>query len=99
MPGEVTVRIQVKFFYPAQGELQADVVDQLADSMDPGDHGIIITSGTISQEAKDKAEGLADKTISFINGEEFVEHLFDVIDLLPPQALAVFGVTKVIGFI
>lgn len=98
LPGKVNVRIQVKHFYPEYGEVQEWVVDQLADSMEPGDHGIIITSGTISASAKKKAEMFSDKTISFIDGQEFVEHLFEVIDSLPKEVLAFFGVTYELGF-
>jgi restriction system protein len=75
LPGGVTVRIQVKYFYTDQGALEASVVDQLAESMDPGDHGIIVTSGTISEAATKKAKTIPDKSISFIDGPQFVEHL------------------------
>lgn len=99
LPGKVNIRVQVKHFYPKQGELRDEVVDQLADSMEPGDHGIIITSGTISKSAVAKADALADKTISFIEGQEFVEHLFGAINDMPKEALAIFGVTYGIGFL
>lgn len=96
--GKVIVRIQVKHFYPEEGELEDWVVDQLADSMETGEHGIIITSGTISKAAREKAEAIADKTITFIDGQEFVEHLFAGLDSMPKEALATFGLTYEIGF-
>ncbi len=99
LPGKVNVRIQVKHFYPEHGEVQDWVVDQLAGSMETGDHGIIVTSGAISISARKKAEALADKTISFIEGQEFVEHLFEAIDTMPKEALATFGVMYGIGFL
>jgi len=99
LPGKVIVRIQVKHFYPEHGEVQEWVVDQLADSMETGDHGIIVTSGTIANSARRKAEMFSDKTISFIDGQEFVEDLFDVLDSLPQEALVTFGLTYGIGFI
>ncbi len=45
LPGKFNIRMRIKHFYPDHGKLQDDVVDQLADSMDPGDHGISVTSG------------------------------------------------------
>jgi predicted Mrr-cat superfamily restriction endonuclease len=99
LPGKITVRVQVKHFYPDQGELKAWVVDQLAGSMETGDNGIIVTSGRISDEAIRKAEGLPDKRISFIDGTEFVEILFESIEQTPEDALMVFGLSRSIGFI
>ena len=98
LPGKVNVKIQVKHFYPEYGEVQDWVVDQLTDSMETGDHGIIITSGTVSISAKKKAEAIVDKTVSFIDGQEFVEHLFEAIDTMPKEALVTFGLTYGIGF-
>ncbi len=99
LPGKITVRIQVKHFYPDQGELKTWVVDQLADSMETGDNGIIVTSGTISDEAIRKAEALSDKRISFIDGAEFVELLFESIAETPEDTLMVFGLSRSIGFL
>jgi len=97
--GNVTIRIQVKHFYPSQGEIEGWVVDQLSDSMNPGDHGVIVTSGVIGDSARKKAELFTDKTISFIDGEEFVEILFEAIDNMDKDTLAVFGLTREIGFL
>ncbi len=99
LPGNLHIRMRITHFYPDQGELQDDVVDQLADSMDPGDHGIIITSGAISKSAIEKADKLDEKAVSFIDGSEFVDHLFERIDQLPKDILATFGITQVIGFL
>jgi hypothetical protein len=44
--------------------------------MGPGDHGIIVASVTISELIEEKAETLPDKTIPFIEGQEFVERRF-----------------------
>ena len=99
LPGNLHIRMRITHFYPDQGELQDDVVDQLADSMDPGDHGIIVTSGTISKSAIEKADKLDEKAVSFIDGSEFVDHLFERIDQLPKDILATFGITQVIGFL
>lgn len=99
LPGNVNVRIQVKYYNPNQGELQDWVVDQLAKSMEPGDHGIIVTSGNISEAARVAAEVLADKTITFIDGREFVEHLFEAIDSMPKETLTTFGISYELGFL
>jgi predicted Mrr-cat superfamily restriction endonuclease len=99
LPGEVNVRIQVKHFYFEQGEIQPWVVDQLADSMEVGDHGIIVTSGIISKAAKERAESITDKNITFIDGQEFVEHLFDSIDTMSKDSLDTFGISYNIGFL
>ena len=40
LPGNVIVRVQVKHFYPKEGDLRPRVVEQLAASMDPGDQGL-----------------------------------------------------------
>jgi len=98
-PGGVIVRIQVKHFCPEKGEVQDWVVDQLAGSMETGDHGIIVTTGTISKAAREKAEGMEGKSITFIDGQEFVEHLFEAIDSMPKEALATFGISYGIGFL
>ena len=58
LPGDVVVRIQVKNFYTDQGDLGAWVVQQLAESMEPGDNGIIVTSGDVGQDARSKAKEL-----------------------------------------
>jgi len=99
LPGKVIVRVQVKHFYPELGELKEWVVDQLANSMAPGDNGIIVTSGTVSEEAIRKAEALPDKRISFIDGAEFVRLLFDSITEMSEETLTVFGLSHSIGFL
>ncbi|WJQ05819.1 restriction endonuclease [Geobacillus stearothermophilus] len=101
LPGDVIIRIQVKYFYPKDGELKEWVVKQLADSMEVGEHGIIVTSGTISQGARKEAErylAMEHKKIGFISGEEFVDMLFENIDQLPESALFYFGLAKKVAF-
>ncbi len=98
LPANVTIRIQVKHFYPSQGEIQDWVVDQLSDSMSIGDNGIIVTSGTVGLTARKKAEQLKDKTIGFIDGQQFVDYLFQSLDTMSQDALNTFGLTTNIGF-
>jgi restriction system protein len=99
LPGDVVVRIQVKHFYPELGELREWVVKQLADSMDPGDHGIIITSGTISKLAYEKANLYQDRHISFIDGQTFTDCLFENIDQMDTESLWAFGLSRITNFL
>lgn len=99
LPGNVNIRIQVKYFYPNRGEIDEWVVEQLADSMEPGDHGLIVTSGVIGKSAEERTEQYTDKTINFIDGQEFVDLLFQEIDNMPQETLAIFGLTASIGFL
>jgi len=97
LPGGVTVRMQVKYFYTDQGALDASIVDQLAKSMDPGDNGIIVTSGTVSSDAITRAENMADKSISFIDGSQFVEHLFETMGDMDSDDLVNLGLRSYLG--
>ena len=96
LPGDVVVRIQVKNFYPSMGPLGEDAVRQLAESMEPGDIGIVVTSGDVGSEAKDLARKYEEKGlyISFIDGQQFVDLLFENIDSIDEQSLDVFGLTR-----
>jgi predicted Mrr-cat superfamily restriction endonuclease len=76
LPGGVTVRVQVKHFYPDRGELGAAAVEQLERSMTDGDHGIVVTSTNASEEARRVATE-SDHHIGVIDGEEFVDLLFE----------------------
>lgn len=100
LPGDVKIRVQVIHFYPKDGDLKEWVVKQLADSMEAGEHGIIVTSGTISEGARNEAERYLtrNKKIGFIIGEEFVDILFENIDQLPESSLFFFGLAKKVVF-
>ena len=80
LPGDVVVRIQVKNFYPSMGHLGEDAVRQLADSMEPGDIGIVVTSGVVGNDAKDLASKYAEKGL--------------YISFIDEQSLGVFGLTR-----
>lgn len=92
LPGGITVRVQVKYYRPAKGELGPAVVTQLADSMSAGDNGIIVTSGTISDEAREAATN-RDEKIEFIDGTDFVQLLFENLDEFPVDELYDLGLT------
>ena len=95
LPGDVIVRIQVKHFYKSGPELGKQVVDQLANSMDKSDIGIIVTSGIVAQESINYADSLQNK-IGFIDGLEFVDLLFESIDELSEDSLNKFGLKSMI---
>lgn len=102
LPGGVNVRIQVKYFYVKQGVLKEDAVEQLAASMQSGDNGIIVTSTKIGESAKNKANEIfkeSSKEINFIDGKEFVELLFEQVDSLSEEELAVFGLATDLSFL
>lgn len=92
LPGGFTVRMQVKYYLPERGELGPDVVDQLANSMSVGDNGIIVTSGTVSDEAK-RAATDREERIEFINGTEFVQLVFENLDEFQVSELYDLGLT------
>lgn len=99
LPGGVVVRVQVKHFYPEHGEIRPWVVEQLVQSMDPGDNGIIVTSGTVGEDARREAESLSDVTVGFIDGGEFVDLLFESVEEMPQETLHAFGLTSRINFV
>ncbi|MFC1531565.1 restriction endonuclease [Gemmatimonadota bacterium] len=99
LPGNVTVRVQVKHFYPERGAIEEWVVDQLAKSMNAGDNGIVVTSGSISEQAMARVENYPDVSIAFIDGPQFVELTFGVIDELPSEVLANLGLERRLDFL
>lgn len=95
LPGNVVVRIQVKHFYKSGPELGEEVVDQLANSMEKIDIGIIVTSGVVSEQSREYTESM-DIKIGFIDGVEFVDLLFESIDELSEDSLNKFGLKSII---
>ncbi|WP_317176034.1 restriction endonuclease [Halomontanus rarus] len=89
-PGGVTVRVQVKHYYTDRGKLGPEPVEQLAASMDEGDSGIVLTSTEIGEKARDAAESSANQ-IGFVDGEEFVELLFENLDEFTSEELNTLG--------
>lgn len=94
--GGVVIRVQIKNFYRKFGKLEPWVVNQLADSMDKNDNGIIMTTTTISAEAKELAqEYTADgKKITFIDGKKFVDLIFENIEVFNDEELINLGLYK-----
>lgn len=93
LPGDVTVRVQVKHFYPESGNLRSDAVRQLEKSMTTGDNGIVVTSTDSSDEAEEYANQ-CEKQIGIIDGSEFVELLFENIDEFSEEELSRLGLLE-----
>lgn len=94
--GGVVIRVQIKNFYRKFGKLEPWVVNQLADSMDKNDNGIIMTTTTISTEAEKLAEEytLEGKKITFIDGKKFVDLIFENIEIFNDEELINLGLYK-----
>lgn len=93
LPGGVTVRVQVKHFYPDQGNLPAKAVTQLEKSMDPGDNGIVLSSTEASQSAADAAND-SEYQIGIIDGADFVDLIFENIDEFTESELRTLGLKE-----
>lgn len=89
-PGDVTIRVQVKYYYTDQGKLGAAPVNQLAASMDEGDDGVVLTSTDIGEEAR-VAASESGYQIGFIDGAEFVELLFENLGGFDTEELHTLG--------
>ena len=94
LPSGIVIRVQVKCFQDEWGKLGAEVVRQLRGSMDEGDLGIIITTGSISEDAALEANKDQLKSIRFINGSEFADLVFDNIEKLDDDDLWNLGLRK-----
>lgn len=90
LPGGVTVRVQVKHFYPEKGDLPVDAVTQLEKSMSVGDNGIVLTSTDASDEAVEAANQ-SEHQIEIIDGAEFTELLFENMDEFSADELFTLG--------
>ena len=90
LPGGVTVRVQVKHFYPDQGQLPVSAVTQLEKSMTPGDNGIVLTSTEASEEVIETAN-TSDFQIDIIDGSEFVELVFENLEEFTADELSILG--------
>ena len=94
--GGIVVRVQIKNYYEKNGQIEEWVVKQLADSMDMNDNGIILTTTTISNEAKELAKkySLEGKKISFIDRDDFVNLIFENIDIFSDEDLINLGLKR-----
>ncbi len=94
LPGNIVIRVQVKCYQNKHGELTEDVVHQLRDSMEDGEHGIIVTTNKVSNEARKLAESDSSKPIGIIDGAEFAQLVFDNIDKLDDEDLWALGLRR-----
>lgn len=94
--GGIVVRVQIKHFYEKYGQLGKDAVDQLSKSMETNDNGIILTTTTISDEAREAANKYSEKgkQISFIDRDAFVDLVFENIDIFSEEDLIHLGLRK-----
>lgn len=94
--GGIVVRVQIKHFYEKYGQLGKDAVDQLSKSMETNDNGIILTTTTISDEAREAANKYSKegKQISFIDRDAFVDLVFENIDIFSEEDLIHLGLRK-----
>lgn len=97
LPGQITIRVQVKCFQDSSGPLDASVVTQLRGSMEPGDHGIVVTTSKVAKAAREAAESDLTKPVAIIGGSEFAELLFDKADSLTDKELWSFGLRRTVA--
>jgi restriction system protein len=83
------VRVQVK---SSEGSVSGPDMAQLVGNLGRGDHGLFVTMGTFSTQAKEKA---AKSEIRLINGETFLDLILDHYEELSPRYKAVFPLKRV----
>lgn len=94
LPGQLNIRIQVKCFQDKAGPLDSWVVTQLRDSMELGDHGIIVTTNRVSDAACIAARAESEKPVGIIDGTEFAQLVFENIDRLTEEVLWSLGLRR-----
>ena len=97
LPGGIVVRVQVKCYQDAWGPLTEAAIQQLRDSMELGEHGIIVTTNKVSPEAMKAAEADATKPIGVIDGVEFAQLVFDQLDRLENPDLWALGLRRAVA--
>ncbi len=94
LPGGIVVRVQVKCYQDAWGPLTETAVQQLRDSMELGEHGIIVTTNRVSPEAAKVADMDPAKPIGIIDGAEFAQLVFDKLERLADPDLWALGLRR-----
>lgn len=94
LPGGIVIRVQVKCYRDTWGELQEDAVRQLRDSMELGEHGIIVTTNRASEAAYKLAASDSMKPIGIIDGPEFAQLVFDNLDKLNDGDMWTLGIRR-----
>jgi predicted Mrr-cat superfamily restriction endonuclease len=97
LPGGIIVRVQVKCYQDDRGGLHEDAVRQLRDSMELGEHGIIVTTNRASESAQELAASDSLKSIGIIDGPEFAELVFDNLDRLNDEDIWALGLRRALA--
>ncbi len=97
LPGGIIVRVQVKCYQDDRGALGEDAIRQLRDSMELGEHGIIVTTNRASESAQKLAASDSVKPIGIIDGPEFAELIFDNLDRLNDEDTWALGLRRALG--
>lgn len=96
LPGGVVVRVQVKCFQDQRGHLDSRWVEQLRRSMEPGEHGVLVTTGDVSESARAAAAHDPERPIGLISGDEFVDLVFEVQSSLADEDLWLLGLRRAV---
>jgi predicted Mrr-cat superfamily restriction endonuclease len=97
LPGGVIVRVQVKCFRDNQGPLDKSAVIQLRNSMEAGEHGIVVTTNRVADAARIEADADASKPIGIIDGEEFAKLVLDSLKQFDDKDLWTLGLRRQLG--
>jgi predicted Mrr-cat superfamily restriction endonuclease len=97
LPGGIVVRVQVKCYRDDWGELRDDAVTQLRDSMEVGEHGIIVTSNRAGESAQKLAASDSLRPIGIIDGPEFSQLVFDNLDRLNDEDIWALGLRRALA--
>lgn len=93
-PGGIVIRIQVKCFQENAGPLGPSAVAQLRNSMEPGEHGILVTTNSVEPQAMELADSEPIKPIGIISGREFAELVFENLGRLTDADLWTLGLRR-----
>jgi hypothetical protein len=96
LPGEITVRVQVKCYQSSKGPLGKAAVTQLRNSMEDGDHGIVVTTSEVGEDARQAAAASSSRPVSIIDGVGFAELVFDNLERLSDEDLFLLGLRRTV---
>lgn len=91
LPGGIVIRVQVKCYQQAGGALGPSAIAQLRNSMDPGEHGLVVTTNQVSDEARQAADANPTRPVGIIDGKEFASLVFDSLEQLDEADLWALG--------
>jgi len=97
LPGGIVIRVQVKCYRDEWGELREDPVHQLRNSMEIGEHGLIVTTNRASEAAQKLAASDPLKPMGIIDGPEFAQLLFDNLDKLDAEDMWTLGLRRALA--